>query len=158
MLYKYQERAFPVVNYRRYKWLKPHIPARANIQKRAAPSKNRADQFVEEKLIEHSRALEHLVNLVEENGQLTKQLVENLSRQISTPKLPERIGISRAAKHTNESDDEDDSNVLVRFGKSIPKFGSIFKKLLLNDMKYEDDPIPLVEEDPPEVSREIFKK
>ncbi|XP_068619780.1 uncharacterized protein [Battus philenor] len=48
-------------------------------------------EFVEDKLIQHTQALEHLVKLVQTNEETTKQLLENLSNNVEKPKMPEKI-------------------------------------------------------------------
>ncbi|CAH2054665.1 unnamed protein product, partial [Iphiclides podalirius] len=51
-------------------------------------------EFVEDKLIQHTQALEHLVKLVQANEETTRQLLENLSNRVEKPMLPQKIEIT----------------------------------------------------------------
>ncbi|XP_037302068.1 uncharacterized protein LOC115454007 isoform X3 [Manduca sexta] len=49
------------------------------------------NQFVEEKLIQHSQALEHIIKIVRLIEEVMKKLIANISRIVTKPKLPEKI-------------------------------------------------------------------
>ncbi|CAD0204746.1 unnamed protein product [Chrysodeixis includens] len=110
------------------------------------------NSFIEEKLMQQSQALEHLVKKVDASGDLIKKLIDNLSRGIEKPRLPakaepEEVGaINKDLKVTQRSE-----NPLLRLGKNIPKYGKLAKDLILKDMQSGTDPTPLLEKevDPP---------
>ncbi|XP_045504271.1 uncharacterized protein LOC123700935 [Colias croceus] len=58
--------------------------------------KNKFVEFVEEKLIQHTQALEHLIKTATNNGELIKTLIENLSHKMDEPKMPEKIEYRRS--------------------------------------------------------------
>ncbi|XP_050354882.1 uncharacterized protein LOC126776415 isoform X2 [Nymphalis io] len=64
------------------------------------------NQFVEDKLIQHTQALEHLVNLVQRNEDTIKQLVNTLTRKVAKPipKLPEKLYVHQTRRSGGESD------------------------------------------------------
>ncbi|XP_026331441.1 uncharacterized protein LOC113238813 [Hyposmocoma kahamanoa] len=50
------------------------------------------EQFIEDKLIQHGKALEQLLKSVQKNEELTKTLLDNIGNQyVSEPKMPEKI-------------------------------------------------------------------
>ncbi|CAG9567925.1 unnamed protein product [Danaus chrysippus] len=71
------------------------------------------NDFVEDKLIMHTQALEHLVKLAEANEEVTKQLVENLGHKMESPKLPEKIESRRSGSEVTVPDED-------RKGKASP--------------------------------------
>ncbi|XP_047537595.1 uncharacterized protein LOC125071407 [Vanessa atalanta] len=64
------------------------------------------NQFVEEKLIQHTQALEHLVDMVQRNEDTTKKLVNSLTRKIAQPipKLPEKLDVYQTRRSGGEAD------------------------------------------------------
>ncbi|KAI8437695.1 hypothetical protein MSG28_011933 [Choristoneura fumiferana] len=72
------------------------LEAPVKVQKRAVPKKSDSfDDFIEEKLMQHSQALEQLVRMVQQNEDVTKQLIENISLRLEKPKLPEKVEFTR---------------------------------------------------------------
>ncbi|XP_063357883.1 uncharacterized protein LOC134647460 isoform X1 [Cydia amplana] len=53
------------------------------------------DAFVEEKLIQHSQALEQLLRMVTKTSSVTRRLVGHLSRNIEKPSMPEEVKFTR---------------------------------------------------------------
>lgn len=93
--------------------------------------------------------------MVRENEALTKQLVDNLSKHVEQPPLPETTQVikhSRRYSKTRMSVDENDGNPFVRIGKNLPKYGSLLKSLVVKEINDENDAIPVIEEKDPTVS------
>ncbi|CAG4955243.1 unnamed protein product [Parnassius apollo] len=104
-------------------------------------------EFVEEKLIQHTQALEHLVKMVQLNEDTTKQLLENLSNNIVKPNLPEQVEVHYQHRHSGVENEQSDHPV-VRLGKNITKYGMLVGNMLLQELKNDTDPIPIVENNP----------
>ncbi|XP_038207479.1 uncharacterized protein LOC119829149 [Zerene cesonia] len=104
--------------------------------------KNKFVEFVEEKLIQHTQALEHLIKTATNNGVLIKTLIENLSHKMEEPKMPEKIEVHRQSRRSNS---EDTDNPLIKFGRSIPTYGVLFKDMIMRAFERDDAPTPLVE-------------
>ncbi|XP_049886056.1 uncharacterized protein LOC126380579 isoform X2 [Pectinophora gossypiella] len=111
-------------------------------------------KFIEEKLVQHTRALEHLVNVVQSNEDLTKRLIDNLGHYASTPKMPEKIEVQRVAS-SDKVDDND--HPIVRAGKNTPLYGNLFKDLIVGQAHKNSDPIPFVEKSPPPMPTRVDK-
>lgn len=110
------------------------------------------NSFIEEKLMQQSQALEHLVKKVDASGDLIKNLIDNLSRGIEKPRMPAKAEPEEVAINKDPNINENGSeNPLVRLGKNIPKYGKLAKDLILKDMQSGTDPTPLLEKevDPP---------
>ncbi|KAL0819115.1 hypothetical protein ABMA28_008377 [Loxostege sticticalis] len=78
----------------------PTVSSMTIHKRNAGSSKGKAKElydvtndFIEEKLVEHGQALEHLVVLVQNNEELTRKLVDKLSnfKTGEKPELPEKV-------------------------------------------------------------------
>lgn len=125
------------------------------IQKRDA-DKNSLEtftNFLEEKLMQQSQALEHLIKKVDVSGDLIKKLIDNLSKGIEKPRMPAKAEPEEVhpTKNPTNSSDESPDNPLLRLGKHMPKYGKLAKDLILKEIHTDVDPLPLVEteSDPP---------
>lgn len=76
--------------------------------------------------------MEHLVKMVRTNEELMKKLIEHLDKKIEMPKMPEKVEVH----HPN------------RRSRNIPKYGSLFKDVILKEIESDTDPTPFVEFDP----------
>ncbi|XP_039760096.1 uncharacterized protein LOC120633805 isoform X2 [Pararge aegeria] len=76
----------------------PMEPGTKKTKREVSAVRTRVDfnKFVEEKLIQHTQALEHLVKLAQQNEETIKQLVAILSRDFEKPKLPEKLESRRS--------------------------------------------------------------
>ncbi|XP_063832654.1 uncharacterized protein LOC135081797 [Ostrinia nubilalis] len=70
-------------------------------KREAKPSRRKNNEsdnkdFIEEKLVAHGQALEHLVTMVQKNEELTRKLVEKLSalKTVEEPEMPEKVELS----------------------------------------------------------------
>ncbi|XP_072933052.1 uncharacterized protein [Epargyreus clarus] len=79
--------------------------------------------FAEEKFIQHSQALEHLLKLVTSIVEAISSLSENLSRNVVEPKFPERIktqeeiedrDILKGTRRSGDTNEDDGDCVWVR--------------------------------------------
>ncbi|XP_045538200.1 uncharacterized protein LOC106707707 isoform X2 [Papilio machaon] len=102
-------------------------------------------EFVEDKLIQHTQALEHLVKLVQMNEETSRQLLENLSNNVEQPKLPEKIEVHQQRRPVNIEDEVD--HPLLRLGKNVTKYGKLIGNILINELKNHTDPIPIIEKE-----------
>jgi hypothetical protein len=109
--------------------------------KRGNASKKTVDDFIEHKLIQQGQVLEYLVKMLQKNEEVTNKLLENLSRNVAKPKLPEKV----EAYKINHFPDDEEPNPFVRMSKNLPKYGSLLKDVFVNEVKPNHDPIPLVE-------------
>ncbi|XP_052754085.1 uncharacterized protein LOC113514707 [Galleria mellonella] len=117
--------------------------ASTRIEKRDTSKQNDCNNFIEEKLIEHGQALGYLVKVIENNEKVIKQLVENLSKSAQKSKLPEEIEIHKETRrHNAEEDSADNDSIIFRIGKRIPKYGTLFKNVILNHFEDRTDPMP----------------
>ncbi|XP_032522752.2 uncharacterized protein LOC116774197 [Danaus plexippus] len=92
----------------------PTEPAMKKSKRETSKTKQKEfNDFVEDKLIMHTQALEHLVKLAETNEEVTKKLVENLGQKMESPKLPEKIESRRSGSNPIIADVE-------RRGKASP--------------------------------------
>lgn len=101
------------------------------------------EQFIEDKLIQHGKALEQLLKSVQKNEELTKTLLDNIGNNyVNEPKMPEKIEVYHPkTRRINESD-----NAIVRLGRNIPVYGNLVKHMIMGEVrKDQKDPIPLVE-------------
>ncbi|KPJ17920.1 hypothetical protein RR48_07317 [Papilio machaon] len=103
-------------------------------------------EFVEDKLIQHTQALEHLVKLVQMNEETSRQLLENLSNNVEQPKLPEKIEVHQQRRPVNIEDEVD--HPILRLGKNVTKYGKLIGNILINELKNHTDPIPIIEKEP----------
>ncbi|XP_013165988.1 PREDICTED: uncharacterized protein LOC106116644 [Papilio xuthus] len=71
---------------------------------------NQFKEFVEDKLVQHTQALEHLVKLVQINEETSRQLLENLSNNIEQPKLPEKMEVISRRSFSSKTLTPDDPN------------------------------------------------
>ncbi|XP_059058749.1 uncharacterized protein LOC131852130 [Achroia grisella] len=101
------------------------------------------NNFIEDKLIEHSQALEHLLRIVENNEELIKQLVKNFTTTVDKPKLPEKVEVPKPTRRNN-GDEEMVDNIIFRYGKKIPIYGTLFKNVILKNFDDRTDPMPLL--------------
>ncbi|KAL0868594.1 hypothetical protein ABMA27_008057 [Loxostege sticticalis] len=106
------------------------------------------NDFIEEKLVEHGQALEHLVVLVQNNEELTRKLVDKLSnfKTGEKPELPEKVEVLNfRRKNSAKSKIEENvaENPFVRLSKNLPKYGLLLKDLVLKQ-DGSADPRPLL--------------
>lgn len=103
------------------------------------------EQFIEDKLTQHGKALEQLLKSVQKNEDLTKTLLDNIgNKYVNEPKMPEKIEVHHLkTRRRNESGND---NAIVRLGKKIPVYGNLVKDMIMGEVqKDQKDPIPLVE-------------
>lgn len=102
--------------------------------------------FVEEKLLHHSQALEQIMKIVHTNQELIEVLIEKLSYSLAKPTVPEKL-----YQHENRRNfvvQDNDENIFWRIGKNYSKYGNLFKNVIINDINHKADPKTLVEADP----------
>lgn len=105
-------------------------------------------KFIEDKLIEHGQALEQLLEMVNRNEELTKQLLSILSSKLEAPKLPEKLEVvnyNRRSYNGNHNDAESTESAILRFGKRIPAYGKLFKNVILRHIQDNTDPTPFID-------------
>lgn len=103
------------------------------------------EQFIEDKLIQHGKALEQLLKSVQKNEELTKTLLENIgNKYVNEPKMPEKIEVH--LQKTRRINGSENDNAIVRLGKNIPVYGNLVKHMIMGEVRNDQkDPIPLVE-------------
>ncbi|XP_045779126.1 uncharacterized protein LOC123876806 isoform X3 [Maniola jurtina] len=77
----------------------PVEPGTKKVKREATTGKTKQSEFnkfVEDKLVQHTQALEHLVKLAQSNEDTTKQLVTAISNNFEKPKLPEKLESRRS--------------------------------------------------------------
>ncbi|XP_039760095.1 uncharacterized protein LOC120633805 isoform X1 [Pararge aegeria] len=123
----------------------PMEPGTKKTKREVSAVRTRVDfnKFVEEKLIQHTQALEHLVKLAQQNEETIKQLVAILSRDFEKPKLPEKLEVHNKTRRSSINSDPP----IVRFGRNVPKYGMLFKDLILSEMRSDDEPLAVAEHD-----------
>ncbi|XP_045779124.1 uncharacterized protein LOC123876806 isoform X1 [Maniola jurtina] len=124
----------------------PVEPGTKKVKREATTGKTKQSEFnkfVEDKLVQHTQALEHLVKLAQSNEDTTKQLVTAISNNFEKPKLPEKLEVQRNPRRINAKSDPP----LVKFGENIPKYGNLFKDLILTELRTHEDPITVAEHD-----------
>ncbi|KPI98754.1 hypothetical protein RR46_10072 [Papilio xuthus] len=79
------------------------------------------------------------------NEETSRQLLENLSNNIEQPKLPEKMEVhqQRPVNIDNELD-----HPILRLGKNVTKYGKLIGNILINELKNDTDPIPIIEKEP----------
>lgn len=118
------------------------------IEKRQADNKDSMESFtnfLEEKLTQQSQALEHLIKVVDQSGDMVKKLVENLSKGIEKPKLPAKATAEEVSTVKNNSSV---GFHMFKYGKNMTKYGKLAKDLMLKDIHTGTDPTPLIESEP----------
>lgn len=115
------------------------------------------NDFLVEKLTEHSQALQHLVEKVDRQEEITRQLIEHLSKSLEKPKLPTKVETIRTKEHIqrrsnthhmDRTEQKMTENPLLRLGKNIPVYGRLAKDILMEEIRSETDPTPLLERVP----------
>lgn len=103
------------------------------------------ERFIEDKLIQHGRALETLLKSAQRSEELSKTLLENIGNQyVQEPKMPEKIEVFHPK--TRRSSQGANDNDIVRIGKNIPFYGNLVKHMFMGEVRRDQkDPIPLVE-------------
>lgn len=103
------------------------------------------EQFIEDKLIQHGKALEQLLKSVQKNEELTKTLLDNIgNKYVNEPKMPEKIEVHHLK--TRRRNENENDNAIVRLGRNIPVYGNLVRHMIEGEVrKYQKDPIPLVE-------------
>ncbi|XP_037302065.1 uncharacterized protein LOC115454007 isoform X2 [Manduca sexta] len=104
------------------------------------------NQFVEEKLIQHSQALEHIIKIVRLIEEVMKKLIANISRIVTKPKLPEKIEVHPINRRSNDEVSDSNENLFVKLGKNLPKYGNLMKDVVMQEIQRGTDPTPLVED------------
>ncbi|XP_028166897.1 uncharacterized protein LOC114357481 [Ostrinia furnacalis] len=111
-------------------------------KREAKPSRRKNNEsdnkdFIEEKLVAHGQALEHLVTMVQKNEELTRKLVEKLSalKTVEEPEMPEKVEVHNTRRSYVVDDDEQKQNVaenpFTRLARNLPKYGLLLKDLVL---------------------------
>ncbi|XP_052744383.1 uncharacterized protein LOC112046862 [Bicyclus anynana] len=103
---------------------------------------NEFNQFVEEKLIQLTQALEHLVKLAQTNENTIKELIITISSNYEKPKLPEKIEVQHKTRRSNIVKNDPP---IVRFGRNVPKYGMFFKDLILAELRNDEEPVAVAE-------------
>lgn len=103
------------------------------------------EQFIEDKLIQHGKALEQLLKSVQKNEELTKTMLDNIgNKYVKEPKMPEKIEVLH--QKTRRRNENENDNAILRLGKKLPVYGKLVKHMILGEVrKDQKDPIPLVE-------------
>lgn len=85
--------------------------------------------------------------MIKKNEDVTKQLVDNLSRYMELSKHPEKHQghTNRRSNKEHSTVRQDEENPVLRIGKNLPKYGSLLKRLVVNEVQDATDPIPLLE-------------
>ncbi|CAH0402332.1 unnamed protein product [Chilo suppressalis] len=84
-------------------------------QKRAVTRRNELVEFIEEKLVQQSQALEYIINIIKKNEGIMEKLVENLSKTMQQPKMPEKIESTRRSFNDTNIVEEDTDKKLNRW-------------------------------------------
>ncbi|KAI8437696.1 hypothetical protein MSG28_011933 [Choristoneura fumiferana] len=122
------------------------LEAPVKVQKRAVPKKSDSfDDFIEEKLMQHSQALEQLVRMVQQNEDVTKQLIENISLRLEKPKLPEKVEVQQPSRRFYTTD-ASQNNPFSRFGEKVPRYGNLMKNLMVKEYSHDSEPNVIVEQ------------
>lgn len=82
------------------------------------------------------------MRLAQSNQDTTKQLVTAMSRDLEKPKLPERLEVQRKTRRSDVTEPP-----LVRFGRNVPKYGMLFKDLILAELRTDEEPVAVAEHD-----------
>lgn len=84
---------------------------------------------------------------MQENEELTRQLLESLSNDVVKPKLPQKVEVYHQRRPIDIDDNEQPDPPVVKLGKNITKYGMLVGKILLNDLKNDTDAISKVDKD-----------
>lgn len=118
-----------------------------NVQRRDI-QKNQKVDFIIEKLVQHTQALEHLLEIIENSEQMLKKIVEFFSRKLEQPQMPEKIEVPTLSRRSYVENDDPELPI-VKFGENIRRYGSLMKNLILKEIKNEPEPIVYIEQDIP---------
>lgn len=86
--------------------------------------------------------------MVRTNEELMKKLIEHLGKKIEMTKMPEKVEVHHPNRRSNNVFVEEIEHPVVKLGRNIPKYGSLFKDVILKEMESDTDPTPFVEFDP----------
>ncbi|CAK1545652.1 unnamed protein product [Leptosia nina] len=123
--------------------MEPATKPKRQIETEGAKSKQaKFVEFVEEKLIQHTQALEHVLKTATNVEDLIKELIHHFSKNMEKPKLPEKVEVHQTRRRNAENETE---NPIIKFGKGFPTYGTLFKDMIMRAFERDDAPTPLVE-------------
>ncbi|CAB3233655.1 unnamed protein product [Arctia plantaginis] len=138
------------------------IPAPVTkVKKREALNSENFNDFLVEKLTAHTQALEHLVKKVDRQEEITRQLIEHLSKSLEKPKLPTKVETIKTREHVqrrSNSFHKETENSILRLGKNIPMFGRLAKDLFMEEIKSDTDATPILQSNPDELTVEYNRR
>lgn len=95
--------------------------------------------------MQHSQALEQLVRMVQQNEDVTKQLIENISLRLEKSKPPEKVEVQEPSRRFH-SIDAIHNNPFSRLGEKVPIYGNLMRNLMVKEYSHDSEPNVIVEQ------------
>ncbi|XP_050676200.1 uncharacterized protein LOC126973098 [Leptidea sinapis] len=99
--------------------------------------------FVEDKLIQHTQALEHLLKVALNTEDILNHLIQNWNANMEQPKAPEKIEELHNNSRRSYIKVETESPI-AKIGRKFSAYGMLFKDMLVNEFE-GNGPNPVVE-------------